>query len=278
VSDDDQSSNLLYHYTTTQGLIGILESDCLWATDVRFLSDASEASYGREVAVEALGVAIEAAQNEQRLLSLKIAADYFTDELGPDTSSIVVCFSEQPDHLSQWQAYGRGGGFAIGFDRSNLERPRTPAHRHPFKRDARPFQLVPVIYDRAAQLRAAAETIREHLDHPKMTNFGPGEELVGALFPQVAVFKNAAFEEEREWRAMTDVIVNFYPLKFRPSSWGPVPYGTFPLRVADSVESPIREVRVGPSAHPDTVRTGVQLLLKSHDLDVPVISSEVPLR
>jgi hypothetical protein len=29
----------LYHYTTSVGLIGIIESDSIWATSVEFLSD-----------------------------------------------------------------------------------------------------------------------------------------------------------------------------------------------------------------------------------------------
>jgi hypothetical protein len=134
------------------------------------------------------------------------------------------------------------------------------------------------MYERSAQLRAAAGSIRQYLDHPKMAKLESGEGVAVALFLQVAVFKNVAFEEEREWRAVTHVGVNPCPLKFRPSPWGPTPYGTFPLRTAHDATSPVREVRVGPSAHPDTVRAGVDLLLKSHGLDVPVIPSKVPLR
>lgn len=33
---------LLYHYTTQDGLLGILENACIWATHYRCLNDASE--------------------------------------------------------------------------------------------------------------------------------------------------------------------------------------------------------------------------------------------
>jgi hypothetical protein len=33
----------LFHYTTAAGLLGILNSSTLWATDLRFLNDAQEA-------------------------------------------------------------------------------------------------------------------------------------------------------------------------------------------------------------------------------------------
>ena len=44
----------LFHYTTAAGLLGILGSSSLWATDLRFLNDAQEAVYARELFVEAL--------------------------------------------------------------------------------------------------------------------------------------------------------------------------------------------------------------------------------
>lgn len=45
---------VLYHYTTQTGLLGILQGNCLWATDSRYLSDSSEYSYGLERIVGAL--------------------------------------------------------------------------------------------------------------------------------------------------------------------------------------------------------------------------------
>ena len=42
------TDELIYHYTDLNGLLGILESKELWATDVRYLNDASEATFGEE--------------------------------------------------------------------------------------------------------------------------------------------------------------------------------------------------------------------------------------
>jgi len=36
---------LRYHYTDAPGLLGILDSNTLWATDIRHLNDPSEGSY-----------------------------------------------------------------------------------------------------------------------------------------------------------------------------------------------------------------------------------------
>jgi hypothetical protein len=41
-------ADLLWHYTTGAGLRGILETNVLWATDVRYLNDESELKYALE--------------------------------------------------------------------------------------------------------------------------------------------------------------------------------------------------------------------------------------
>jgi hypothetical protein len=38
-----------YHYTTSAGIHGILKTKSFWATDYRFLNDATEFHYGLEI-------------------------------------------------------------------------------------------------------------------------------------------------------------------------------------------------------------------------------------
>ena len=41
--------DVLYHYTTAQGLIGITEAGRVWATDARYMNDSSEMVYTHEL-------------------------------------------------------------------------------------------------------------------------------------------------------------------------------------------------------------------------------------
>jgi len=41
----DSPEKLLYHYTTVTGLKGIVESQSLWASDVRYMNDSAELKY-----------------------------------------------------------------------------------------------------------------------------------------------------------------------------------------------------------------------------------------
>ncbi len=53
-SDMTKAPDGLWHYTDAGGLQGILRTETLWASDPRFLNDATEFNYGLEVAEEAV--------------------------------------------------------------------------------------------------------------------------------------------------------------------------------------------------------------------------------
>jgi len=50
----------LYHYTTLQGVLGIIQSQCLWATHYKFLNDSSEIIRFHQELIEILCAAVRA--------------------------------------------------------------------------------------------------------------------------------------------------------------------------------------------------------------------------
>ena len=44
----------LYHYTNTDGFLGIIKNNQIWATDYKFLKDPSEHSYGHALVKEVI--------------------------------------------------------------------------------------------------------------------------------------------------------------------------------------------------------------------------------
>jgi hypothetical protein len=41
---------ILYHYTTQEGLLGIIKCRCLWTTNIFYLNDSTEFNYALELA------------------------------------------------------------------------------------------------------------------------------------------------------------------------------------------------------------------------------------
>ena len=104
---------LLYHYTTQEGLIGIVTSKTVWATSAAYLNDATEFSYGTEIVYEILNdLSYELDKEDNELIEKS------RHELQPLNSDSIFVFSltKERDLLSQWRAYTDGGiGFSIGF-------------------------------------------------------------------------------------------------------------------------------------------------------------------
>jgi hypothetical protein len=129
-----QPPEVLYHYTTASGLVGMLSSGRLWATNARFLNDPTEIQYAAKVVRNLLAKASElydkkvaemdAGKNivqqiaNRLLLSGEIkkwSADIMKI-LQDDENVYIACFCEKGDLLSQWRGYGAtGSGYAVGF-------------------------------------------------------------------------------------------------------------------------------------------------------------------
>lgn len=145
-SNQEGNGDIVYHYTTAEGLRGIIENRCVWATNVNFLNDISEYHHGvdiirEEVEKYELGLESPLAVRFDHTVANWVAKglirgnvqqylneiDYgrwtfvtsFFDSRG---SSEVAVAADAGDDLAQWRAYGqRAAGFSIGFDKSALE-------------------------------------------------------------------------------------------------------------------------------------------------------------
>jgi hypothetical protein len=133
--------NLLYHYTTEAGLTGIIESDTIRATDVRFLNDWTEFRVAfTETYVRVLldsfyaglpaGLPVDARVLMDRIVSKRAAEilDIIADSQTANdtfvcsfTSAAVLGGGDPGDRLSQWRAYGGTEGFSLGFDMASLK-------------------------------------------------------------------------------------------------------------------------------------------------------------
>jgi len=103
------SNDLLWHYTTPEGLTGIIESSSLWATDVFYLNDSAEFMHGINIARKIIKQKISSlgGDKKERLERFDINLSF----IGPDHNRpVYVCsLSKTENELSQWKAYCRGG-------------------------------------------------------------------------------------------------------------------------------------------------------------------------
>ncbi|MDT0264559.1 DUF2971 domain-containing protein [Jatrophihabitans lederbergiae] len=286
---DPSDADVLYHYTNTYGLLGIITNLTLWATDASYLNDAQEMRYGRAEVVEALNV------EGQRLIDsegppgggaeysrgtvMRSAANTVRTDTPPDgqapASVYVTCFCSDGDLLSQWRGYAEGSGFAVGFRRDYLEGLQWPNGRPGTGPDPTPGpELVKVRYGPTAVAaltqRVTAEIQPHPTGHPNATGWGRAQDFV---WPALATIKHEAFREEQESRLILARPAAESPLRFRSGPLGVTPYVEIRFDAAA-----IAEVILGPGPDQPLRTRAVHQLLHHAGCTASVRGSTAPFR
>jgi hypothetical protein len=264
---------ILYHYTTIEGLKGIIHSKSIWASDYRFANDATEFSYGLAFFEQA----IERLRSQHPLHSDVIDVIGQFRKAIPEFSLLIASFCEHGDLLSQWRGYNGAIGYAVGVDADWLNQ----------NAEAQGFRLVPVCYKREDQEKMIADKIGLLMTLIKEEG-GPNPiwEAVNKWWPimllTIAAIKNEHFNEEREYRLVQ--AGHGWPLGIctRSTRSGLVPYLPMKLdaKLIDHVSFHpnnvgIQRIVVGPGL-PKQQTIAVDALLASQHMRLEIQKSNIP--
>lgn len=271
---------IIYHYTSPDGLLGIIQSSTLWMTDFSYLNDVEEITYGLNLAKTRFETIAPQMPTVAELLARWTKSFEVIDE-----RVCVSSFSHIGDSLSQWRAYGP---IAVGFDVSGLMFGYNNS-----------VHMESVVYNRADQVRLLDLLIHlcataynfdkthltpEHLDRVY-------EDDSGRILMLISLFKHPGFADERELRMVhvehPKVLEGFGvprpPQRFRVAGRLLVPYlttrdiATFPDSYPEKL--PIAEIVIGPNARGEILERGVKQLLSAHGYqETQVKRSIVPFR
>ena len=118
--EDLNAKGLLWHYTTWNGLVGIIEDEVLWASNYRYLNDEREVTFAFD-----LFSAVNRAESDIQWPEIKPPP--FVAMPKRDwrmwNPIWVASVSKHCDSLSQWRAYSGGtSGIAVGFTHDVLQK------------------------------------------------------------------------------------------------------------------------------------------------------------
>lgn len=280
----------LYHYTSAEGLTGILQTGELWATNVLYLNDAAEFVDPIDTLKTVLEEECKDLPDLLGFLIRSLIPAYLEES---PIDYFAVCFCEDGDLLSQWRAYGtRGTGYSVGFATAALvELTSSPASvLQKIEYDAR--GKAEVISARVSVVKRVLEPIASKLA------FGNSEDLriVGDFFskiavlftPKLAFMKHPTFAEEREWRLVIQQPRSIHgsrppgclPVRFRVADGKISPYVSLVWNQRQSdTRGAVAEIRHGPISEPALAQRVLADLLAECGLrGVTVSGSGIPLR
>ena len=108
-------SDILYHYTSLETFLKIIESGKIRLTDLAQSNDALEGKY-------ILNRLVAEIQKSNIPASFHSVLVNVLEEHVSYTRALGFCMSEEADQLSQWRGYGDDGqGVCLGFNRYELE-------------------------------------------------------------------------------------------------------------------------------------------------------------
>jgi hypothetical protein len=277
-------SEELWHYTDANGLIGILKTRQMWATQVSCLNDTLEQRHFAELIHAA--VKARRKQHVDPLVEplFRIADEELNNLDLTAAGQFVACFSEAEDDLNQWRGYGGGEcGYAIGFRLQNIldvikGRPNTFLLPMGYADNIHNFIVADVI--RCAEIYFK-QGLSRHLPADPwarefLAAFGNELSIISALV------KHPKFSGESEYRISTHLQTGEHDqLIFRQKRTLLARHLPLDLAVQTDCERhlPITRIYVGPGPAQKVSKISVgDLLIQCKYQNIPVELSRVPYR
>ena len=304
----------IYHYTSSAGLLGLVENHQLWGTEATGMNDLAEVRQGWEFIRE--WVATKDA--EDSVVSIIQYA------CGPDSpvaaadGLFVLCASTSPDDANQWRLYGgQGRGYAVELDASVrlsvLAREDAPemvqdhisgrAHRKVgFADFVSVGNWMHILYTAQEKSAALDGLLKEAQARLELLESGDSDEddvrgdefrdeLISAVATIARLMKSDGFSGENEVRTVVTMMVDACS-RFRATDGGVVSYvrltavpgetvasRVFRDEVSSRMRLPLQSVWLGPLLDEGTNKTAIRKFLDRNSYrDAKIHVSKVLLR
>ncbi|GAB2190103.1 DUF2971 domain-containing protein [Sessilibacter sp. MAH1] len=255
----------LYHYTSLTGLMGIVESKMLRASDIRYMNDSTELKHLLVLLSDEINIRLNAGSAFAQLLNQ--FSQWLSHRIVDGPMLFGASFRANGNLLSQWRGYStHGKGVSLGF---NPKYVLDCAAYHD-------FSVGKCIYNPEEQKQIARQIVNSventaksnHADYVQaaIPDFTPIFEYIeGDLLKIAAILKHPSFEEEQEWRVVSPIFTqsNQAPIYFRESLSMLVPYYAFDFTRNNPEHTlQLQHVFVGPTSNSELSMKSVALYLQ----------------
>jgi len=274
----------LYHYTSFRGLMGIVGSGVLWASDIRYMNDAAELRHTVDLVRKEVNLRIH--EGHPHAAALTAFADWVSHRITNGHMQFAASFRANGNLLSQWRGYSvPGKGVSIGVSPQWLE--------NCVSRQA--WRIGRCIYNSALQQQLVAQVISQ-LTHwlqeqqcgesPHLARREAWQQMLAEMETDLlllaTVLKHPSFQEEEEWRVVSPTITDFIQaaVKFREGTSMLVPYVELELRERPDQPLPLEHLYLGPTPNRVISMNSLTMFLASHGIQPPrgVSYCQIPYR
>ena len=269
---NEKPKTILFHYTTQAGLMGIIKTKKIWATNIHYLNDSGQFSH----AVDMLNNGIDRFRDNRKTVFMPHILKFRDRIRQLSNIGIYVCsFSAAYDLLSQWRGYADNGvGVSLGLNFNDL----LPLI------EKQGFSILKCEYSNSIQMRIIDDLLEIFLKDISKTGkrLNPDKtdkyetchsEFMQRFIGIAPTLKHPSFKEEREWRLISKPIPYNDPhLEFRGGSSMLIPYCNMELCKSGSILN-IEEIVVGPNPYQDLAINSVSSFISTQrDVNLKTIT------
>lgn len=296
VTSSDGLPDQVYHYTSIDAMMKIVDTRSIWCTAIPYLNDAKERTFLFDAVQRRLPILKGKDSSIDPELELQThetedvrALTSFADEV------FVACFAENNDSLMHWRSYcPQESGIAIGFKSACLKEARIA------EKPQEGMVVPQVSFGRVGYLNTEDTARIDDIIYKaytrakdKIEKRNTGGALNNHFRWEVNTFgcinKLKAFEVEGEYRLLTDVFHRENNIHFRTVRSTLIPYVEMYIpnqsgtgldfdRDKKKCWDAIQSVVVGPTANMELTKRSVEAFFALRGMNVQVIESQVPYR
>ncbi len=271
----------IYHYTSPNGLKGIVEDAAIWFSDMRFLNDSSELTYIYKLAFKV--VTENPIYTDLQDIIRNICNYIYTsgcysvnnEEIIPLDTFYLASFSKDPDNLNLWNYYTKSQnslGYNICIDTNNSL----------ILNSNQEIIYGEVIYKTSEQEELLKKCFEKYISfiNQNQNNYTKYEGLIQESIVRTLeiynlFFKPEAYEAEKEYRF---VIWNYNGqenIKYRINNGVFIPY--IPVKLKKDA---IKSICISPSKEQDLAKTGLEsfILQSNRFMTADIKKSAIPKR
>lgn len=273
-----EKGSILYHYTKSNGINGIINHNCFWATKSDFLNDPNEFSHIYGIIDEVCGENIKSAALKEMFL-----ADSIYARREKNREYFVLSFSKCRDSITMWSEFGSKTGYNIGF--------RSDEIIARIEEAAEIAYHGLVVYDEKKQKQLIRRNICNYLpnllrmplcevlemgkkDRQDSTYLKACRKFQRTADVYAMFFKHGGFSQEQEYRFIFKKQKDT-KVYFRAKDGFMLPYIEIPLSERNL---PVEEIVIAPQNHIDLAKSGMEYMLFTKGYEAEVSLSNIKLR
>ena len=250
------------HYTTQKGLLGMVSTERLWATNIKYLNDEHEfldaLSLIREIIPQSRITEDHRDYEIHKKYIKKLDRELNSLDNYVSESIFTFSFSEKTDLLSQWRGYCPDNkGYCLVFDIDEVHEEVNKLFDN--------SHLLKCVYDKSEKqkiLKRLLNTYWEKYFHAESDKDRKPiiDELGKEVMLLASYFKHPSFSEEKEQRIV--VIVDYAPdsdLKFREGKLSLIPYIELPISRKN-----IKGICIGPTSNKKLSERSLEIFLEKN--------------